>query len=102
MATNITDFIRMIRQEADQLSARQVETRTPFASLLVASIRTTIEDIKLGADSDSFRELVMLDFLLRAHQAGYSSEEIGRFVEELTDRSSLSYDDAKSEDFSSL
>lgn len=102
MASTITDFIKLIRHEAEQLSSKNVETRVPFTSVLVDSIKTTIEDIKLGADSDSFRELVMLDFLLRAHHAGYSTEEIAGFVEELKDHSGLSYDDAKDADFSSV
>lgn len=102
MASTITDFIKLIRHEAEQLGSKKVDTRPPFTSLLVDAIRDTIEEIKLGADSDSFRELVMLDFLLRADRAGYSTAEISGFVAELTESNELNYEDAKEEDFSEL
>lgn len=93
MASSLNDFVKNIQRQAREIKSKKADSRTPLTSLLVTSISRVIEEIKLGADSDSFRELVIVDLLILASREGYSSSEIAVFVKSLKSEEDFEYDE---------
>lgn len=44
------------------------------------SVSQAMREVKMGADSDDFADMVIVDFVVNAARAGYSAGEIRSFV----------------------
>lgn len=85
MAGHISDLMEALRSEVDRIArTRAHEDQTEALSeLLLESINKTLREIKLGARAEEFQELTIINFVVSADEAGYSTETIADFVNEL-------------------
>lgn len=85
MAGQVGDLLAALRGEVDRIVQSKVDEdlREELSELLIFSISATLHDIRMGAQSDEFQELTVLNFVVSADGAGHSKETISAFVREL-------------------
>lgn len=87
MSRNIGALIAAIKEEAQQVTEARAqeatETEEELQGILADSIQLTLKEIKEGANSEEFKDLTVINFLIQADDAGYSPEVIRGFVQDL-------------------
>ena len=85
MGTPIADLYAALQSEVDRVVHEQeaADKSDELSEVLLATIRETLGQIKLGADSDEFAELTIINFIIRASDEGYTPLEIKNFVQTL-------------------
>lgn len=85
MTGQIDVLLDALKGEVDRISTqRAAEDKTEeLSELLVDSIHQTLKEIKMGANSEDFQDLTVINFVVSADDAGYSSETIRSFVQGL-------------------
>lgn len=74
-------LLEIQRRAAEVLDAQ--DPREGLDQVFIRSISRALDDIRRGADVDQFQELSVANLLLSATDAGYSNDEIRRFVQAL-------------------
>lgn len=85
MRKNLTELIEFIRSASEGLEVEELSTKTPVdIKLLETAIRDTLKE---GAgkpmDDNVFEELVIINFIIRANEAGFSTGKIKNQIDEL-------------------
>lgn len=86
MSTPITDLMVALRGEVDRIVEKKaVEDKSEeLSEILLDSIHKTLREIKMGANSDEFQDLTVVNFVLTADNAGYPVDSIKSFIHELS------------------
>lgn len=84
-SSQIGELMRAIHSEVEAIAERNAnnEDREELKTIFVDSIHHTLRDIKRGADSDTFQDLTVANFIISAGGAGYPPPAIREFVREL-------------------
>lgn len=84
--SRITELLFSIKEEVDRISEKRSsgESQELLNSVLMTSIRKTLEEIKNGADGDDFQSLVVINFVIAADDENIDVDTIKGFVDELT------------------
>lgn len=91
MTSSLTDFVRAIRAEAEDIKKKNTDSRVSPNSIFAEAIHKTLIEIKNGANSGEFADLVVINFIIQAAKEGYSSQEIKTFADEFTDKHDMDY-----------
>lgn len=85
MAARIGDLMEALRGEVDRITTEKAseDKREELSGLLLDSIHKTLREIKMGAHTEDFQELTVVNFVVTADAAGYSTDTIRDFVQEL-------------------
>lgn len=83
MAASLQDLLRLIeeRKNETQENISEVSFRPTLNELFTGAINQTMIEIKKGADSDSFTDLVVINFITKAANKNYSANEIKNFID---------------------
>ena len=64
----------------DEVRSRSGGDDSGLDRVFERSVSQAMREVKMGADSDDFADMVVMDFVVNAARAGYSAEEIRAFV----------------------
>lgn len=78
--SSLNDLIDAIRSRSALINEGLDDNRADLGDLFIKSIRKTMKEIRHGADSDDFSELVVVNLIIMGSNEGYSSEEMKDFV----------------------
>jgi hypothetical protein len=79
--SSLVDLVELIRSRAEEILEYSHDDRTPLEELFEKSIKKTMDDIKRGANSDDFADLVVITMIIEAAKEGYSASRIKKFVD---------------------
>lgn len=88
---SLNDLIDAIRSRSALINHELNDNRVDLGELFMKSIRKTMKEIRHGANSDDFSELVVVNLIIMGSNEGYSAEEMKDFVMDL--KSTDDYDD---------
>lgn len=80
MASTLNDLLAVLQEEASRL-APVSDGRRPLEEVFEEGLRTALAEIKKGANSSTFPDLVVINFIIAAHGASYQPLEIKAFIE---------------------
>lgn len=85
MTANANDLLATLRGEVNRIVEETTanDKSDELEELLLLSINNSLHEIKMGADSEEFQDLTMINFVINADDAGYSVPVIHEFVKEL-------------------
>lgn len=90
--SNVSTTIQLLDLIQKRATKGTVTPSKDMYEIFEQSIHKTIVEIKDGADSDDFSDLVVINLLIEAAQQGHDTETIRKFVERLTDDAVEEYD----------
>jgi hypothetical protein len=96
--SQLDDIIAAVRHRAAAISERDEQFRPDLGALLVSAIGTAMLEIRRGAPSDEFKELTVLHFIQLGDQAGYTSDELRPFLQDVKTGEEDDEDDALAEE----
>lgn len=99
--SSLSDFVKAIKSEAEDIKQRNTDTRVPTEVIFADAIHKTLVEIKQGADSREFPDLVVINFIIQAAREGYSAKEIKDFADAFTDKHDMTYSDELDDELSS-
>ena len=73
-------LIDAIRSRSSLINEELNDDRVDLGDLFIKSIRKTMKEIRHGANSDDFSELVVVNLIIMGSNEGYTSEEMKDFV----------------------
>lgn len=77
---SLNDLIDAIRSRSSLINEELNDDRVDLGDLFIKSIRKTMKEIRHGANSDDFSELVVVNLIIMGSNEGYTSEEMKDFV----------------------
>lgn len=89
--SSLSDFIKAIRSEAEEIKSRNADSRVSLEAIFADAIQKTLVEIKQGADSRAFPDLVVINFIIKAAQEKYAAPDIKAFADSFTDQHDMSY-----------
>lgn len=82
--SSITDLVEAIKAEAVKSINSSKDERLPLEDIFEKSLRQTLREIKFGADSRNFPELVIINFIISSSKNGYEAYEIRDVLESIS------------------
>lgn len=83
MTSSLHELLKVIQEEAEAIAARRVPQGVTLEGIFSEVIGQTMKEIKAGANSDDFADLVVINLLIRAGQEGFHATEVQGFVQTL-------------------
>lgn len=81
--SSIGALFAAIQERAAEIAPENGEKKHTLVVLLIMSFLDAMEEIRQGADFDSFQDLAVLNLLMRGSDEGYTTEELQKFVSSL-------------------
>lgn len=82
--TSLIDLVQYIKDEASVIAERNQDDRTAIEAIFQNSISKTLKEIKNGANSEEFPDLVVINMIIDSAKENYSVSEIKSFVDSIT------------------
>lgn len=79
--SSLEELVKLLRDSAASISEKNEDTRVSRHALFREAIDETMQEIKAGAPSEDFADLVVINFIVNAFQAHYTVAEIKSFMD---------------------
>lgn len=82
---HINELMFALKSEISRISEERSgqDHQEELSEILLEAVNKTLREIKMGADSDDFQELTIINFIILADSAGFPSDILLSFVNEL-------------------
>lgn len=79
---DLSAFIELLERESEGVTESHGKS---LEEIFESAVDQTMREIKFGANSDDFKDLVVVNFVVAAAKNGYATDEIHNFVMKLSD-----------------
>lgn len=85
MLNNINDLLSKLYDEIDSVvkNDKEPDDNYDLNKLFVQSIRKTVDEVQSGSDSDDFKDLVLVNFMLACLRNKYTPKRIIEYISEI-------------------
>lgn len=81
--SSFTELVDIIRSKAVLLEQENNSNRVDLGVLFIKAIQRTVHEITIGADSDDFADLTVINLIIMGAEEGYDASEMRGFIHKL-------------------
>lgn len=83
MSSELSTIAELVAHIRSRAAVEQDDERPALAALFFDAIHETIRELSLSSSNDDFKDLTVLNFILKGADEGYSKSELKVFIAQL-------------------